>query len=97
MYEASFLGTYEEDILDEANKFARDHLQLAVHHLSSPLSTLVKLALELPLQKRVQRLQARSYISIYEEERKDALLEFAKLDFNMLQSLHKRELGNISL
>ncbi|XXG83115.1 hypothetical protein AAC387_Pa10g0948 [Persea americana] len=97
LYEASFLGTYEEDILDEANKFARDHLQLAVHHLSSPLSTQVKLALELPLQKRVQRLQARCYISIYEEERNDALLEFAKLDFNMLQSLHKRELGNISL
>ncbi|RWR93513.1 terpene synthase 1 [Cinnamomum micranthum f. kanehirae] len=97
LYEASFLGTHEEDILDEANKFSRDHLQLAVHHLSSPLSTLVKLALELPLQKRVQRLQARCYISIYEEERNDALLEFAKLDFNMLQSLHKRELGNISL
>nr|QTW43987.1 (+)-borneol diphosphate synthase [Cinnamomum burmanni] len=97
LYEASSLGTYEDDILDEANKFARDHLQLAVHHLSSPLSTLVKLALELPLQKRVQRLQARCYISIYEEERNDALLEFAKLDFNMLQSLHKRELGNISL
>ncbi|KAJ8621940.1 hypothetical protein MRB53_030469 [Persea americana] len=75
------------------------HLKLALPHLNSPLSTLVELALELPLRKFVERLQSRYYISIYQQvkERDDTLSEFAKLDFNLLQLLHQRGLMEISM
>ncbi|XP_058072945.1 sesquiterpene synthase TPS2-like isoform X2 [Magnolia sinica] len=97
LYEAAYLGTREDNILDEAINFTTEHLKSAMSHLSSPLSTLVQFALDLPLHKCVERLQSRYYISIYqEEERNDILLEFAKFDFNMLQSLHKKELSDIS-
>ncbi|XP_058104887.1 sesquiterpene synthase TPS2-like [Magnolia sinica] len=98
LYEAAYLGIHGDDILDEAITFTTMHLKSALPQLTSPLAKQVELALEVPLQKRVERLQSRYYISIYEEdkERSDVLLEFAKLDFNILQSLHKKELRDIS-
>ncbi|RWR88240.1 terpene synthase 1 [Cinnamomum micranthum f. kanehirae] len=99
LYEASHFVIHGEDILDEANSFARKHLKLALPNLNSPLSSLVQLALELPLRKSIERLLSRYYIAIYQEEdeRNDNLLEFAKLDFNLLQSLHKVEIREISM
>ena len=99
LYEASHFVIHGEDILDEANAFARKHLKLALPDLNSPLSSLVQLALELPLRKSIERLLSRYYISIYQEEdeRNDILLEFAKLDFNLLQSVHKQEIREISM
>ncbi|XP_058088156.1 beta-cubebene synthase-like isoform X2 [Magnolia sinica] len=99
LYEAAYLGIHGDDILDEAIIFTTKHLKLALPHLTSPLRKLVELALEVPLCKRIERLQSRYYISIYEEdkERSDVLLEFAKLDYNLLQSLHRRELREISI
>ena len=93
------MGIRGEDVLDEARGFNTEHLKLALPHLKSPLSTLVELALELPLRKRVERLQSRYYISIYQQvkDRDDTLLELAKLDFNLLQLLHQRELMEISM
>ncbi|XXG69481.1 hypothetical protein AAC387_Pa06g2333 [Persea americana] len=97
--EASHFVIHGEDILDEANAFTGKHLKLALPNLNSPLSSLVQLALELPLRKSIERLLSRYYISIYreEDERNDILLEFAKLDFNLLQSLHKEEIREISM
>ncbi|KAJ8621923.1 hypothetical protein MRB53_030452 [Persea americana] len=99
LYEATYMGIRGEDVLDEARGFTTEHLKLALPHLKSPLSTLVELALELPLRERVERLQSRYYISIYQQEKEpdDTLLEFAKLDFNLLQLLHQRELMEISM
>ncbi|XP_058088524.1 beta-cubebene synthase-like [Magnolia sinica] len=99
LYEAAYLGIHGDDILDEAIIFTTKHLKLALPHLTSPLRKLVELALEVPLCKRIERLQSRYYISIYEEdkERSDVLLEFSKLDYNLLQSLHRRELREISI
>ncbi|XXG82617.1 hypothetical protein AAC387_Pa10g0526 [Persea americana] len=99
LYEAAYMGIRGEDVLDEARVFTTEHLKLALPHLNSPLSTLVELALELPLRKRVERLQSRYYISIYQQvkDRDDTLLELAKLDFNLLQLLHQRELMEISM
>ncbi|KAA8523765.1 hypothetical protein F0562_010188 [Nyssa sinensis] len=44
------------------------------------------------------RLEARRYISVYEADvaRHASLLELAKLDFNILQALHQREISDIS-
>ncbi|KAL5998579.1 Trehalose-6-P synthase/phosphatase complex synthase subunit [Asimina triloba] len=94
LYEAAYFGTHDESILDEAIDFTTNQLNSVLPHLSSPLSELVKLALDLPLLKRIERLQSRYFISVYQQDkdRNDVLLEFAKLDFNILQSLHKKEL-----
>nr|A0A7G5KLV1.1 RecName: Full=Sesquiterpene synthase TPS2; AltName: Full=Beta-copaene synthase TPS2; AltName: Full=Beta-cubebene synthase TPS2; AltName: Full=Beta-ylangene synthase TPS2; AltName: Full=Terpene synthase 2; Short=CoTPS2 [Cananga odorata]QMW48843.1 terpene synthase 2 [Cananga odorata] len=97
-YEAAYLGTADDTILDQAIDFTTDQLKSVLPNLNPPLSELVKLALDVPLHKRIERLQSRYFISIYQEEkeRNEVLLEFAKLDFNVLQSLHKEELSQLS-
>ncbi|XXG83105.1 hypothetical protein AAC387_Pa10g0940 [Persea americana] len=99
LYEAAHMGTHGENILDEAIAFTREHLNLALPCLNPPFSTLVELALELPLRKRIERLQTSYYISIYQEDkdRSDILLQFAKRDFNLLQLLHQQELREVSM
>uniref|UniRef100_A0A804L261 Uncharacterized protein n=1 Tax=Musa acuminata subsp. malaccensis TaxID=214687 RepID=A0A804L261_MUSAM len=94
LYNAAYLGTHGETILDEAISFTRSHLTSMVHDLNPPMATLVSLALETPLRRSIKRLFARHYISIYQEEptRNDKILELAKLDFHILQSLHRSKL-----
>nr|XP_018677411.1 PREDICTED: alpha-humulene synthase-like [Musa acuminata subsp. malaccensis] len=98
LYNAAYLGTHGEIILDEAISFTRNSLVSALADLKPPLTTQVSLDLETPLCRRFRRLLAREYISIYQEDatRDDAILELAKLDFNLLQSLHREELENIT-
>nr|XP_018684350.1 PREDICTED: alpha-humulene synthase-like [Musa acuminata subsp. malaccensis] len=99
LYNAAYLGTHGEIILDEAISFTRNSLVSALADLKPPLTTQVSLDLETPLCRRIRRLLARDYISIYQEDatRDDAILELAKLDFNLLQSLHREELKNITM
>ncbi|XP_064941435.1 (S)-beta-bisabolene synthase-like [Musa acuminata AAA Group] len=99
LYNAAYLGTHGETILDEAISFTRTHLTSMVHDLNPPMATLVSLALETPLRRSIKRLFARHYISIYQEEptRNDKILELAKLDFHILQSLHRRELKDVCM
>ncbi|KAL6993157.1 hypothetical protein U1Q18_011274 [Sarracenia purpurea var. burkii] len=55
-------------------------------------------SLDLPLQRRMVRLQAREYIEAY-SKREDAnhvLLELAAVDFNMVQSKHRKELQDLT-
>nr|QLI42755.1 (-)-germacrene D synthase-like protein 2 [Nigella sativa] len=94
LYQASYLGIGGEDIMDEALAFATKHLNLMLPHLSSPLAVQVQHALKLPLQKSVERIEGRRYISFYQQDqsRNETLLEFAKLDFNALQRLHQNEI-----
>lgn len=99
LYEASHMRTHCECILDEALAFTTTHLQSAAQHdLKSALKKQVTHALEQSLQKGIPRAETRYYISIYEEDesKNDELLLFAKLDFNLLQMLYKKELGEIS-
>ncbi|XP_058092437.1 (-)-germacrene D synthase-like isoform X2 [Magnolia sinica] len=98
LYEAAYLSTHGEDILDEAIVFTTGHLKSLMAHLDHPLATQVHHALELPLRKRIQRLEARYYISVYDDDvaPRDVLLELAKLDFNVVQSLHRKEIKEIS-
>ncbi|MCE5167637.1 5-epi-aristolochene synthase 2, partial [Datura stramonium] len=56
-------------------------------------------ALEQSLHKGVPRVETRFFISsIYEKKKtkNDVLLQFAKMDFNLLQMLHKQELAEVS-
>lgn len=102
LYEACFLATHEDNILDEALNFTKDHLQHVseVNQLDSVIKTLISHALELPLHKRIPRLEARYYITAYEqdkEKRNDTVLELAKLDFHLLQLLHYEEARSLTL
>ncbi|NP_001311620.1 5-epi-aristolochene synthase 2-like [Capsicum annuum] len=99
LYEASHVRTHGDDILEDALAFSTTHLESAAPHLNSPLKEQVTHALELSLHKGIPRAETRFFISsIYEkqETKNDVLLRFAKLDFNLLQMLHKQELAEVS-
>ncbi|CAL2254429.1 unnamed protein product [Prunus armeniaca] len=99
LYEAGHLGVRGEEILDEALAFTTTHLDSAAKaHVSYQHEEKITQALERPLQKDLERVCARRYTSIYRDEasHSEALLKLAKLDFNLVQSLHKKELSEIT-
>ncbi|PPS20465.1 hypothetical protein GOBAR_AA00117 [Gossypium barbadense] len=100
LYEASHLGVHEEDVLDEAKAFSTKHLKLALDklELEKDLAQQIKESLEVPLHWRLPRMEARNFINIYQrdENKKLALLELAKLDFNLLQSVYLQELKELA-
>ncbi|XP_062109832.1 alpha-humulene synthase-like [Humulus lupulus] len=100
LYEASYLSFVGENILDEALAFTTKQLELLVANKKThPLSDEISLALKRPIRKTLERLDTRHYISIFENNeashRNKVLLELAKLDFNLLQSMHRTELSKI--
>ena len=97
-YEATHLRVHGEDILEEALAFTTSHLESLTTQLKNPLAALVIRALKLPLWKTVNRVEARHYIPLYEEDdsHSETLLYFAKLDFNLVQKLHQSEAGEFS-
>ncbi|XP_057772198.1 germacrene A synthase-like [Salvia miltiorrhiza] len=98
LYEASYLRTSGETILDDALAFTTATLKSMTPSLGSPLKQQVVHALVQPLHLGFPRVEAHSFISIYEEEehKNETLIEFAKLDYNILQMLHKEELRQVS-
>ncbi|KAL2327933.1 hypothetical protein Fmac_021360 [Flemingia macrophylla] len=97
LYEASDMMVHGEDILEEALTFTSTNLELIFTKLSPPLANQVNHSLRQALHKNLSRLEARHYISIYEQDptHNEILLTFAKLDFNKLQNLHKKEFNDI--
>nr|GLL43476.1 probable terpene synthase 2 isoform X5 [Ipomoea trifida] len=95
LYEASHLRVHGENILDEALIFSTSYLQSMQPNLTNHLKSQVNEALKRPIWKRLTRIEAKRYISIYEfdESHDVVLLKFAKLDFNMLQKEHQWEIG----
>ncbi|CAL4917678.1 unnamed protein product [Urochloa decumbens] len=97
LYNAAYLSIHGEVELDEAILFARQHLE-SLETLKAPLADQVIRALKLPLPRTLKRVEALHYISEYAEEKtcNPSILELAKLDFNLLQHLHLRELKSVS-
>ncbi|KAF5199286.1 Valencene synthase, partial [Thalictrum thalictroides] len=97
LFEASYLGFRGEDIMDEAMAFSTKHLNSMLTSLSFPLALQVQNALMMPLQRIPERVYARYYIPIYEQEisQNKTLMEFAKLDFNSVQLLHRNEINEV--
>lgn len=97
LHEATYLAIHGEDILDDAQEFTGKHLSSMATRLNPPLASQVQRALKTPLHCGAERVHARYYISIYQEDdsRNETLLEFAKLDFNIVQSIHKKELAEL--
>nr|POE44558.1 beta-caryophyllene synthase [Quercus suber] len=92
-YEATHLRVHGEEILDEALEYTTIHLK----SIASPKAQVTR-ALKQPLHKGIPRLEGRRYISIYEQDasHNKALLKLSILDFNLVQSLHKEELSEIT-
>ncbi|KAF1859573.1 hypothetical protein Lal_00010157 [Lupinus albus] len=97
LYEASYLGAEGEELLHKAMDFSKAHLHNAIPHLGSQVSMHVARSLILPRHLKMAKLEAKNYIDEYSHASNQipALLELAKLDYNMAQSLHQRELGEI--
>ena len=98
MYEASRLAFEGEDLMDEALMFTQMHLTDLQGNQEKGLSEQLTHALELPLHRRMLRLEARWYIEAYSKRAtaKLTLLELAKLDFNMVQSTLRGDLKDMS-
>uniref|UniRef100_A0A0E0HSH7 Sesquiterpene synthase n=1 Tax=Oryza nivara TaxID=4536 RepID=A0A0E0HSH7_ORYNI len=98
LYNAAFLRTHGEKVLDEAIVFTTNRLRSELEHLKSPAADEVSLALNTPLFRRVRILEIRNYIPIYESAttRNESILEFAKLNFNLLQLIYCEELKSIT-
>ncbi|KAL8154782.1 terpene synthase 10-like [Apium graveolens] len=105
LYEASYLSTKDEKIMDEARNFAEKQLKDYIDNISDQngkLCTLVSHALELPLHWREPRHEARWFIDFYEasapSKHRDnsLLLDFAKLDYNMVQFIYQNDLKHMS-
>nr|U3LVL5.1 RecName: Full=Germacrene D synthase; Short=LaGERDS; AltName: Full=(-)-germacrene D synthase; AltName: Full=Bicyclogermacrene synthase [Lavandula angustifolia]AGL98420.1 germacrene-D synthase [Lavandula angustifolia] len=99
LYEAAYLGTHGEEILDKAIEFCSFHLQSSLPQISNvSLSKRVEEALYIPTHKSLTRFGARKFIPIYEEDEshKKVLLNLAKLDFNIVQKIHQKELSDLT-
>ncbi|KAF7849930.1 hypothetical protein BT93_L0113 [Corymbia citriodora subsp. variegata] len=99
LYEASFLGLEGETILDEAGNFASKHLKdLNLDKVPAILASHVSHALDMPIHWRPNRLEARWFMDMYEKQHDmiPSLLRLAKIDFNLVQSVHKKEISNMA-
>ncbi|KAL8162565.1 hypothetical protein V2J09_014054 [Rumex salicifolius] len=98
LYEAAQLMIHGEAILDLALSFAATCLRSVLPHLSPVYTKRVLHALNHPVHKWIPRLNSVWYFSIYNEmeQSNETLLEFSKLDFNIVQKLHQQELSNLS-
>jgi hypothetical protein len=88
-----------EEALDDAIAFARHHLRSIQGKLRSPMAEQVSRALDIPLPRAPRRLETVRYIAEYEHEPAfdGVALELAKLDFELVRSLHLRELKALTL
>ncbi|KAF7821220.1 (-)-alpha-terpineol synthase [Senna tora] len=101
LYEASFLSMEDESILEKAREFSTEILEEYVREKkgNDEMLMLINHALELPLHWRMQRWEALWFINAYETTPNNmipSLLQFAKLDFNMVQAIHLEELKQAS-
>ncbi|KAH0679772.1 hypothetical protein KY284_020857 [Solanum tuberosum] len=98
LYEATHVRKHGDDILEDALIFAKFHLERITHTLDSTLEKQVAHVLMQSLHRGIPRAEAHINISIYEEceSRNEKLLRLAKLDYNLLQVLHKEELSELT-
>ncbi|XP_022845360.1 isoprene synthase, chloroplastic-like [Olea europaea var. sylvestris] len=98
LYEASYVAYNGENILDEAREFTTINLKEMLGKIDMKMCTRVSHALEIPFQRRMQRLETRWNIESYaKKDGANRLLHtLAILDFNMVQSMLQRDLQQVS-
>ncbi|KAG2244920.1 hypothetical protein Bca52824_093243 [Brassica carinata] len=96
LYEAAYLRTTKDYIMDEALIFTSRHLEsLAADGTCPPhLSVRIRNALTLPQHWNMEMLFPVEYISFYEQEKyhDEMLLKFAKISFKLVQLQYLNEL-----
>ncbi|KAL0437617.1 UNVERIFIED_CONTAM: Isoprene synthase, chloroplastic [Sesamum radiatum] len=98
LYEASHLALAGESTLDEAREFTSFHLKNMLGKMDVKSAMRVSRALELPSHHRMQRLEARWNIEMYDKQNtaNQLLRKLATLDFNLVQKVHQRDLREAS-
>ncbi|CAA7033115.1 unnamed protein product [Microthlaspi erraticum] len=105
LYEASYLSTKSDTKLQKfIRPFATQKLRDFVETHSTKefgscdVQEIVVQALDMPYYWRMRRLATRWYIHVYGKRHNNnvVLVEFAKLDFNILQAVHQEELKYVS-
>ncbi|GJN39710.1 hypothetical protein PR202_gb28845 [Eleusine coracana subsp. coracana] len=100
LYDAAHMRTHGEQILDNIITCNKSRLQhLLKTNLRPDLADEVLFTLETPRFRRVERVEAQRYISVYEKQatRDETVLELAKLDYNILQALYCEELKELTI
>ncbi|KAL1345766.1 hypothetical protein HN51_019463 [Arachis hypogaea] len=101
LYEASHLNFDGETLCEKARAFSATNMMNIITNegTENKVKESVRRVLEgLPSHHSPYRVEARGYIDTYHknEPHNQLLLELAKLDFNMLQSLHQQELQQMA-
>ncbi|KAK8502780.1 hypothetical protein V6N12_073265 [Hibiscus sabdariffa] len=98
LYEASHLGMHGEDVMEEAKEFSAKHLKSSLGKLDCDLAMQVQQSLQVPLHWRMPRTEAMNYIHAYQkyDTSHSALIELAKLDYNLVQAVYQQELRELA-
>ncbi|XP_014522250.1 probable terpene synthase 2 [Vigna radiata var. radiata] len=98
LYEASHLRISEDDVLEEACDFSKTKLKSLVKQLSPSVAAQINHCLRRPFYRSVPRFEIRHYMTLFEQDpsHNETLLNFAKVDFNLLQKLHNKEIGHVT-
>lgn len=99
LYNAAYLRTHGEKILDVAMSSTKKILKSIVNHLDQTIAEEIRHSLETPLFRGTNRVETKRYISAYEKNstRNETILEFAKLDYNLVQGLYCDELKDLTM
>ncbi|KAL7000223.1 hypothetical protein U1Q18_001371 [Sarracenia purpurea var. burkii] len=98
LYEASYYGMDSENDLEEAKNFSVKHLSSLIGKMNIKVAEQVRRSLEIPLRWRMPRLEARNFIDLYPKDNgvgSSLLLELSKLDYNLVQSVHQKEVKEL--
>ncbi|KAE7995497.1 hypothetical protein FH972_000281 [Carpinus fangiana] len=98
LYEASQLNIEGEDILDEAGNFSEQLLNARMRHLDESQVRVVGNTLRHPYHKSLARFMAKNFFGNFQQKNgwPNDLELLAKMDFNMVQSMHQKEIVQIS-
>ncbi|KAH7567746.1 hypothetical protein JRO89_XS07G0137900 [Xanthoceras sorbifolium] len=99
LFEASQLSISGEDVLNEAEEITAKFLNEWLMHLDNYQATVVGNTLRYPHHKSLLRFVAKNlFLSNYQGENGwiHVFQELAKIDFNVVQSLHQKEIVQVS-
>nr|BBE32339.1 linalool/nerolidol synthase [Chengiopanax sciadophylloides] len=98
LYEASQLSIKGENILEEAAKFSSQILNEKMAFVDQHQDRTARYTLRHPYHKSLAKIMARNYIKDFNapDGWQHALLELANSDFNMVRSIHQKELSQFS-
>ncbi|KAL5772632.1 hypothetical protein ACOSQ2_012556 [Xanthoceras sorbifolium] len=99
LFEASQLSISGEDVLNEAEEITAKFLNEWLMHLDNYQATVVGNTLRYPHHKSLPRFVAKNlFLSNYQGENGwiHVLQEPAKIDYNVVQSLHQKEIVQVS-